>query len=107
MDVVTVIRKVESEFDDIYRITTENGLVLDIPETKKPQIESMFEYHINQTDKYDNKEYTIMHGIFFNSGPNNIFVSFGGLLASIPITDTHKSGLGEQISLAYKIQNPL
>lgn len=101
MDAVTVIRKVESEFDDIYRITTENGLVLDIPETKKPTVGSMIEYHVNTNKTYDSKEYTIMNGILFGSNEIGILVSFGGLLGNIP--SKKESKVQEHVMLVYKL----
>ena len=98
---VSVIKQVESEFDDIYRITTENGLILDIPENKKPVIGSSIEYHIN--DDKNNSGYTIMNGIVYNIHNTGILVSFGGLLGNIPLDETIKKTIKENISLSYKL----
>ena len=95
----SIIKQVETEFDNIYRITAENGLVLDISENKKPNIGSKIEYYINNSTI--ETVYTIMNGIIFNKHDTGILVSFGGLLANIPI---HSSEIKtEYISLSYKI----
>ena len=99
MSFTTKIKEVESEFDGIYRITCENGLILDIPEDKKPLIGSRFEYKINATN--DPIYFTtMMNGIIFDVSDTNILVSFGGLLGNIPLIE---ASLGN-ISLSYKIE---
>ncbi len=96
----SVIKHIESEFDDVYRITTENGLILDIFETNAPEIGTKIEYRINDA-KSDN--YVIMNGIVFNSNDVGILVSFGGLLGTIPMDDDTKKSLKEEISLSYNL----
>jgi len=96
----TTIIKVQSEFDDIYRITTENGLVLDISEKKSPAIGSSFEYYLDNEDKED-KNYITMNGQIFGITENGILVSFGGLLGNIPCNDKDKDKL--YITLHYLI----
>lgn len=95
------IKLIESEFNDIYRITTENGLVLDIPENKKPIIGSSIEYNINMG--INNPEYTMMNGDIFSITDKGILVSFGGLLGSIPLDNTTKKNIQNAISLSYKL----
>ena len=101
---VTTIKQVDSEFDDIYRITTENGLVLDISENKKPSIGSSLEYYINDS-KDHGSAYTIMNGIPFGAGPTGVFVSFGGLLGNIPLDETTKKTImnSSNVSLTYRL----
>src|SRR4029078_6155622 len=98
----SVIKQVESEFDDVYRITTENGLVLDVPETKKPVIGSKIEYRINMDIDILNSDYTIMNGIVFNKNNTGIIVSFGGLLGTIPLVD-EKKVIKEEVCLSFKL----
>jgi hypothetical protein len=101
---VTTIKQVDSEFDDIYRITTENGLILDIPEIKPPSIGSNIEYYINDVTDRGN-DYTVMNGIFFVENTNSVLVSFGGLLANIPVDETTKKTIiaNPSVSLTYKL----
>jgi len=103
--IVTTIKQIDSEFDDIYRITTENGLILDISEIKKPTIGSTIEYYINDNKDHGN-DYTIMNGIFFGENTNSVFVSFGGLLGNIPVNETIKKSIinnPNNVSLSYKL----
>lgn len=98
---ITTIKYIESEFDDIYRITTENGLILDICEGSKPEINTHIEYHIeNNLDKIK-EGYTIMNGIIFSKENNSIFVSFGGLLGNIPVDEN--INLNDEITLSYRL----
>ncbi len=101
----TIIKQIESEFDDIYRITTENGLILDISENKKPDIGSRIEYYINDTPKNLDNNYVIMNGIFFETNSIGIIVSFGGLLGNIPMTETAKNNISNHsnVCLIYKL----
>jgi len=116
MPIYATIIQVESEFDNIYRITAENGLILDIPEKKQPPIGSVIEYIIDINDIIDTKHvsgYTIMNGIIFKTNTSEIIVSFGGLLANIPLDETLKriiknqtiknQTIKNQLSLTYKI----
>jgi hypothetical protein len=109
MEITTKIKQINSEFDDIYRITTENGLILDISEVKKPEIDSIIKYYINNND-YNNyndyKGYTIMNGIVYNIHDNGILVSFGGLLGNIPLDEKIKNELSlNSITIVYCLQN--
>jgi hypothetical protein len=100
----SVIKQVESEFDDIYRIMTENGLVLDIHETKKPAIGSKIIYRLRDVCVVDTDfDYTIMNGIVFGTNNIGILVSFGGLLGTIPLDDSIKKSFKEEICLSYKL----
>ena len=108
MSSTSTIKQVDSEFDDIYRITTENGLILDIFQNNKPIIGSIILYYIlhekdyiNHSEYINSSEYTIMNGNIFNISAASILVSFGGLLGDIPFTD--KTNLTENITLIYKI----
>lgn len=85
--IVSNITNIESNFENIYRITTENGLIIDIFEDNinNSKIEYIVENDINTA--YSNTEYTIMNGIIYERNNNVIYVSFGGLLASIPLCD--------------------
>ncbi len=95
----SVIKQIDCEFDDIYRITAENGLVLDISEIKKPTIGSRIEYYID--DNIDcGPTYTIMNGIFFGVNAHGILVSFGGLLGNIPVSSEK---IKENVTLIYRI----
>ncbi len=98
---VTTIKQIESEFDDIYRITAENGLILDISEYKKPVIGSTIEYYINE--EKNNSEYTIMNGTVFVIQKKNILVSFGGLLGTIPLDESIIKSIDNNIILSYKL----
>lgn len=79
--VVTKIIKVESTFDSIYRITTEDGLVLDVMTEEPPRMESMFEYTVNDPRTDDG---VIMNGTVYIKGESKTYVSFGGLICIIP-----------------------
>jgi hypothetical protein len=104
---VSTIKHVESEFNDIYRITTENGLILDIPETKMPEIGTEISYQISSDHSSDhgflNSDYTIMNGTVFNTNNVGILVSFGGLLGTIPMDESARKLVKEEISLCYKL----
>lgn len=97
----STIKQIESEFDDVYRITAENGLVLDIPENNKPVIGSKIKYSIDT--KEDSHEYTIMNGIVFNTNNTGVYVSFGGLLGNIPLDDKMKKNIKNNLCLSYKL----
>ena len=105
--IITKIKEVKSDFDDVYRITTENGLILDVLEKKPPIIGSSIEYFISDSPiEYNNyKEYTIMNGILFNNHESGIFVSFGGLLGNIPVDLKTKNILSDSISIFYTMKN--
>lgn len=108
---ISKIKQVESEFENIYRITAENGLILDIPETDKPVIGSSIEYSFLETETEFNGEaggpgYTIMNGILYSINNETILVSFGGLLGNIPYDKKPFTGkLGTVISIFYCIKN--
>ncbi len=105
---ITVINKVDSEFDDIYRITTENGLVLDISEEKAPLIGSYIEYSLlitAQQCNFPNEKYTIMNGILYNIHNTGILVSFGGLLGNIPLSEEIKKTLSDSVSIVYYLKD--
>lgn len=107
-NIITVIKKVESEFEDIYRITAENGLILDVSEIIKPKIGTIIEYSVNtnSTENIDYKnysEYCIMNGILYNIHNTGILVSFGGLLGNIPLEE--KNNLSENIEFFYRLKN--
>ena len=99
----SAIKQVESEFDDIYRITATNGLVLDILESEKPKIGSNILYYINP-DKDYGPEYTIMNGIIYMINNKSILVSFGGLLGNIPLDESTKKTIKENVLLTYKLE---
>jgi len=95
----SVITKVESEFDDVYRITTKDGLIIDIYEEKRPEIGTIFEYEINA----NNNSSTIMNGIVFSSSSNDtIQASFGGFLATVPACSL---SVGSPITIVYNLKN--
>ena len=93
---MSTITKVESEFDDVYRITTDNGLILDIFEKTKPVVGQKIEYSLGQGQG------TTMNGIVFAKTGNSVNASFGGFLASIPDI-THS--VGTTITIFYTLQN--
>lgn len=101
---ISIIKQVESEFDGIYRITTENGLILDVSEKTKPKIDSSIEYCL---ENVGTKDHVIMNGTFFDVSLTGIFVSFGGLMGNIPFLpkDKQKLNLMKDIRLSYKIIN--
>jgi hypothetical protein len=110
---ITKIKQIESEFDDIYRITCENGLILDISESSKPVIGSSIEYFINlESESLKNRGYnintdgyTIMNGIIYNNNTIGVLVSFGGLLGNIPNDLLIKNLLTDTISIIYRLQS--
>jgi hypothetical protein len=104
MNIVTKIKQVKSEFDDIYRITTENGLILDIFESNAPKIDSEIEYCITNCTTND-KDFTIMNGIIYGTNDTGIYVSFGGLLANIPLDEKNKKSLSNAITIIYRLKN--
>lgn len=104
----TKIIKVEYEFDKIYRITTENNIVLDIYEPfEKPKINDIFEYcfgnnidnHPKEIDETNN-EYTVMNGTVVEDNSTCTTISFGGFLGTIPLNIKIFS---EKVSLYYRI----
>lgn len=101
------IVKVESTFENVYRITTENGIILDIPEKDRPNVGTSIEYAVGHT--LDNS--TIMNGFVFHTNGKYIYVSFGGLLGSIPIkifpncTSSAHSAQLQEFTLSYKLIN--
>jgi len=95
------IISIESEFDNIYRITTNDGLILDIFEHVKPIIGGEIEYNFGKNIVDIPSNFNIMNGIVYNVSPGKILVSFGGLLGSIPVTDFFSKD--EEITLIYKL----
>jgi hypothetical protein len=94
----TIIKQVDSEFDDIYRITTDNGLILDISENEAPIIGSIIEYTINNPEYSIGPKHTIMNGTIFSTTKDTTIVSFGGLMGTIPSISKYGSN---EISLSY------
>jgi hypothetical protein len=99
----SVIKHVESEFDNIYRITTENGLILDIPETKKPEIGTKIEYRINIDITDLDHNYITMNGTVFSTNNVGVLISFGGLLGTIPLNEIGKKTIKEEVCLSYTL----
>ncbi len=99
--IIKIDLELESEFNNIYRITTENGLILDIYESKKPELLSIIEYSINKEIDATN---VTMNGIIYEFDSTSIYVSFGGLLGKIP-RDTINSFNSDNftISISYKL----
>ncbi len=71
-------------FKNIYRLTLENGMIIDIYENKSPCINSIFSYKI--FNNYENKNFvgTVMNGYIYKTTKNETYASFGGLLCKIP-----------------------
>jgi len=105
MTTTTTVKQVECEFDDIYRITCENGLVLDISEDSAPKVGSEIEYSVYSIPSAVSTGFTLMNGILFQTSPVNILVSFGGLLGDIPVTEQLKATLTESVSVVYCLKN--
>lgn len=89
MSMFTKIIKIESEFDDVYRITTEDGIIVDIPEKITPKIGQQIEYYGTDSKFPATRlsDFTIMYGNQMNTildDENYIIVSFGGLLGKFP-----------------------
>jgi hypothetical protein len=94
----------ETDFNNIYRITSEDGLILDIYETTKPLVNQQFKYKIysdNDSDKM-NTDCTIMNGIVFEKNEDFINVSFGGLLSKIP--NSSQFLIGSPITIVYSLK---
>ncbi len=101
-----LITNVESEFDNIYRITTDSGIWIDIFEFDKPQIGSKIEIHgigANSDDTNSNSKcYTKMNGIVYHVSKDGFYVSFGGLLGYFPLSgEISTPGVGESIYVSY------
>jgi len=81
-NIISRINLVESQFDNIYIITTDNGLIIDLFEFEKPIIGSTIEYN---TDNVTLDNCTSMNGSVFYVEKKGINVTFGGLLGYIPV----------------------
>ena len=98
---ITKIIDSSSEFTGVWRITTEDGSVLDIYENE-PKIGTKFVYEINNESTSTSTTYTTMNGVVYNIDPKFVWISCGGLLsmiprAHIPITPMQ----GSQLSVSY------
>lgn len=89
------IINVSSEFENVYRIETENGLILDIFEENAPKIGHIFNYTLELNNTYP----CIMNGVVFGVQGNNSLVSFGGFLGSVPSIQKDR-----EITLSYSIE---
>lgn len=78
------IKEVSNIFKNIYRITLENDMIVDVYENIIPSVGSLFSYEI--FDKVENTEYigTEMSGYVYKTTNKETYVSFGGLLCKIP-----------------------
>ena len=94
----TNITNVSSLFLNIYRITTADGIILDIYEETKPIIGDMFEY-VFGTMLVDKK--SEMNGYVFKNQDNYTYISFGGLIGKFP-TSIIKANIGDNVFLCYK-----
>jgi hypothetical protein len=78
------IMEISNVFKNIYRITLENKMVVDIYENISPSIGSLFSYEI--FNKINDNKYigTEMSGHIYKTTQQETYVSFGGLLSKIP-----------------------
>ncbi len=95
------IIKVETYFENIYRISTENGLILDIFESEAPDETTFIEYSVVINEKINDLHKTIMNGTVFHTQNNCINVSFGGLLGNIPYNNFPKDQT--TVTLIYEL----
>jgi len=100
--ITTIVTKVTSEFENTYRITTENGLILDIYDIVAPKIGSKFIYRtaLNYTDTNYDDDYIIMNGTTFKKN----IVSFGGFLGFIPTLEDVEDTTCVSIMYRFSIQ---
>lgn len=78
------IIEISNVFKDVYRITLENEMVIDVCENKSPSVNSMFSYQIFNKNKNDKFIGTEMSGYIYKTTHKETYVSFGGLLCKIP-----------------------
>lgn len=120
------IVSLHSEFENIYRITTEHGLIIDIFVTDNdviPAIGLELRYCINTCNNRDNNRdnnsnngdnnsaVTVMNGIIYEieHDSRTIYVSFGGLLAKIPsvqsvqTTQPEDRKVGDKLCFTYYV----
>jgi hypothetical protein len=101
------ITSIDTLFSNVYRLTLENKMIIDIYETESPKINSLFIYKIYEkninTDSmlFDTDVY--MSGKIYKRTDDIVYISFGGLLCSMPT----KVKFGDDIGVSYKITNPL
>lgn len=127
----SIITEVHSEFDDIYRITTECGLIIDLyvvendPDDLVPTIGTTIIYNIVAPMEVGGvgevgevgevggvsgvgevkATQTVLNGIIYDMehGTKTIYVSFGGLLAKIPFFSNNFDDwkAGDKLCLTY------
>ena len=100
------ITGIDKNFDNIFRINCQNGIILDIYSPNEgPSIGQIFKFSFNTNTSLTNTSSTTntMNGIIF--GYNNsteIYISFGGLLGKFPNHSTSYN-IGDKITLHYTI----
>lgn len=93
------ITKVEPFSEFIFRLTLENGVIIDVYELEIPKIGDNFDYQlITKVTKIQHNE-TRMNGIVCQNDP--LIVSFGGLLGSFG--NEKQPAASEKISIIYTI----
>ncbi|PWG74635.1 hypothetical protein DF186_16865, partial [Enterococcus hirae] len=79
------IVKTESKFDNVHRIYTDQGSVLDLYQSGGISEETSIEYEIINDLKNAPETCTVMNGtVYHNSVSDNLLVSFGGLIGCFP-----------------------
>lgn len=105
---VSAIVNVSKEFDNVYRVTTESNIVVDIHECGCDiDIDSISKCKLmyaitddinkNMDDTYSTK----MNGIVYKLEKECVYVSFGGLLASIKVDST--VSVGKYVTFYYNL----
>jgi hypothetical protein len=73
------ILEISSMFPNIYRISTDNGIIIDIFEENKPS--GTIKYSINsEHNNYD----TELYGTVYSINNDAVYISFGGLIGYFP-----------------------
>lgn len=100
------IISIETLFSNIYRLTLENKIIIDIYENESPKINSLFIYKKNNTKSMLQDMKVHMSGKIYKKTDNTTYISFGGLLCSMPINLIELQN-DDDFSLSYKIKDPL
>jgi hypothetical protein len=102
-----IITEVESEFNGIYRVKTNNGMIIDLMENNKPNLGSKLEYSLFfDGNNYSTipKQHTVMNGIIYRKNHSCVYVSFGGLLSVIPFENPNWL-TSDTVSIIYGIKD--
>jgi hypothetical protein len=108
----TEINEVIETFSSIYRINTDNGIILDIPDSVCVLRGNVFKYTIYTDENIENNKIYLnnLNGTITNIKDGFVYASFGGLLSKIPLNFFNLSispMINNYISINYYIESSL